>query len=159
MTDDVILTIGLLLVAGLAARAVADVARVSHVLLLVAAGALLGPQALDVVTCRSATRRSASPSPTSSASSCSARCWAWGGRRAGGDDLEPPRRHLARLRAGRRARVLAIGYVSLGSAGGSGYLGAFLAGVVVGNMGALRCGCTRSTSATSGASRRRSRTS
>jgi potassium/hydrogen antiporter len=34
--------------------------------------------------------------------------------------------------------VVAIGYVSLDSAGGSGYLGAFLAGLVVGNMTRLR---------------------
>ena len=36
--------------------------------------------------------------------------------------------------------VVAIGYVSLDSAGGSGYLGAFLAGLIVGNMEHLRLG-------------------
>src|SRR4051794_16024336 len=49
MTRDVILTLGLLLGAGLAARGVADVLGVPEVLVLVAAGALLGPSALDVV--------------------------------------------------------------------------------------------------------------
>jgi cell volume regulation protein A len=49
MTRDVILTLGLLLGAGLAARLVAQVIGVPEVLMLVAAGALLGPSALDVV--------------------------------------------------------------------------------------------------------------
>jgi cell volume regulation protein A len=36
--------------------------------------------------------------------------------------------------------VIAVGYFSIDSAGGSGYLGAFLAGLVVGNMDQLRLG-------------------
>jgi len=36
--------------------------------------------------------------------------------------------------------VVAVGYFSIDSAGGSGYLGAFLAGLVVGNMDQLRLG-------------------
>lgn len=36
--------------------------------------------------------------------------------------------------------VIAIGYFSIDSAGGSGYLGAFLAGLIVGNMDRLRLG-------------------
>ena len=36
--------------------------------------------------------------------------------------------------------VVSIGYVSIDSAGGSGYLGAFLAGLIVGNMDRLRLG-------------------
>ena len=36
--------------------------------------------------------------------------------------------------------VVAVGYFSIDSAGGSGYLGAFLAGLVVGNMDRLRLG-------------------
>jgi potassium/hydrogen antiporter len=50
-TKDVILTITLMLVAGLAARLVADLLRVPHMLLLLAAGAVLGPSvsgAIDV---------------------------------------------------------------------------------------------------------------
>jgi cell volume regulation protein A len=49
VTRDVILTLGLLLGAGLAARGLAEVLGVPEVLVLVAAGALLGPSALDVV--------------------------------------------------------------------------------------------------------------
>ena len=36
--------------------------------------------------------------------------------------------------------VVAVGYFSIDSAGGSGYLGAFLAGLIVGNMDQLRLG-------------------
>jgi cell volume regulation protein A len=36
--------------------------------------------------------------------------------------------------------VLAVGYFSIDSAGGSGYLGAFIAGLIVGNMDRLRLG-------------------
>src|SRR5687767_7002210 len=49
MTQDVIFTIGVLLAAGLAGSVAADLLRVPSVLLLVGAGALLGPEALDVV--------------------------------------------------------------------------------------------------------------
>src|SRR3954454_5748827 len=49
MTREVILTLGLLLGAGLAARLVAQAVGVPEVLMLVGAGALLGPSALDVV--------------------------------------------------------------------------------------------------------------
>ena len=49
MTEDVILTIGLLLVAGLAARVLADAIGLPDIVLLIAFGALLGPSALDVV--------------------------------------------------------------------------------------------------------------
>jgi cell volume regulation protein A len=49
VTREVILTLGLLLGAGLAARGVAQVLRVPEVLMLVAAGALIGPSALDIV--------------------------------------------------------------------------------------------------------------
>jgi potassium/hydrogen antiporter len=49
VTRDVILTLGLLLAAGLAARGLAEALRVPEVLVLVAAGALLGPSALDVL--------------------------------------------------------------------------------------------------------------
>jgi potassium/hydrogen antiporter len=42
--------------------------------------------------------------------------------------------------------VVTISYFSLDSAGGSGYLGAFLAGLIVGNMGHLSSPCTRTTS-------------
>jgi cell volume regulation protein A len=49
MTRDVILTLGLLLAAGLAARLIAQVLGIPEVLMLVGAGALLGPSALDVV--------------------------------------------------------------------------------------------------------------
>jgi cell volume regulation protein A len=49
MTRDVILTLGLLLAAGLAARGLAQALRVPEVLMLVGAGALIGPSALDVV--------------------------------------------------------------------------------------------------------------
>jgi cell volume regulation protein A len=49
MTRDVILTLGLMLGAGLAARVLADAIGVPEVLALVGAGALLGPSALDVI--------------------------------------------------------------------------------------------------------------
>jgi cell volume regulation protein A len=49
MTREVILTLGLLLGAGLAARLMAQVAGIPEVLMLVGAGAALGPSALDVV--------------------------------------------------------------------------------------------------------------
>ena len=49
MTQDVLLTLSLLLGAALAARFVASLLRVPEILLLVLAGALLGPSALDVV--------------------------------------------------------------------------------------------------------------
>ena len=49
VTRDVILTVGLLLSAGLAARVLADLIRLPEMLLLLAAGALLGPSVLDVV--------------------------------------------------------------------------------------------------------------
>jgi cell volume regulation protein A len=49
LTRDVILTVGLLLAAGLAARVLADALRVPEIVLLIALGALLGPSLLDVV--------------------------------------------------------------------------------------------------------------
>jgi potassium/hydrogen antiporter len=49
MTRDVILTLGLMLGAGLAARGVAQALGVPEVLMLVGAGAALGPSALDVL--------------------------------------------------------------------------------------------------------------
>ncbi len=49
MTRDVILTIGLLLAAGLAARVLADALRLPDIALLIAFGALLGSSVLDVV--------------------------------------------------------------------------------------------------------------
>ena len=49
MTDDVLLTLSLLLIAALVARLLASLLRVPEILLLVALGALLGPSALDVV--------------------------------------------------------------------------------------------------------------
>jgi potassium/hydrogen antiporter len=48
VTRDVILTVGLLLAAGLAARVLADALRLPEIVLLIAMGALLGPSALDV---------------------------------------------------------------------------------------------------------------
>ena len=48
MTRDVILTVGLLLAAGLAARVLAEASRLPEIVLLIAMGALLGPSALDV---------------------------------------------------------------------------------------------------------------
>ncbi len=48
MTRDVILTLGLVLGAGLLARVVAEFVRLPEVLLLVAAGAIAGPSVLDV---------------------------------------------------------------------------------------------------------------
>ena len=49
MTDDIFLTLSLLLSGGAAARFVASLLRVPEMLLLVAVGALFGPSALDVV--------------------------------------------------------------------------------------------------------------
>jgi cell volume regulation protein A len=49
LTRDVILTVGLLLAAGLAARVLADVVRVPEIALLIGFGAALGPSAVDVV--------------------------------------------------------------------------------------------------------------
>ncbi len=49
MTDDVLLTLSLLLIAALVARLLASILRVPEILLLVALGALLGPSVLDVV--------------------------------------------------------------------------------------------------------------
>jgi potassium/hydrogen antiporter len=49
LTRDVILTVGLLLAAGLAARVLADVIRVPEIVLLIAFGAALGPSAVDVI--------------------------------------------------------------------------------------------------------------
>ena len=49
MTRDVILTLGLLLAAGLGARVLADLVRLPEVVLLIAIGAALGSSALDVV--------------------------------------------------------------------------------------------------------------
>jgi potassium/hydrogen antiporter len=49
LTRDVILTVALLLAAGLAARVLADALRVPEIVLLIALGALLGPSLLDVI--------------------------------------------------------------------------------------------------------------
>jgi potassium/hydrogen antiporter len=49
VTDDVLLTLSLLLIAALVARLVASLLRIPEILVLVAAGALLGPSVLDVV--------------------------------------------------------------------------------------------------------------
>jgi cell volume regulation protein A len=49
LTRDVVLTLGLLLAAGLTARVLADVLRLPEIVLLIALGAALGPSALDVV--------------------------------------------------------------------------------------------------------------
>ena len=49
MTDDVLLTLSLLLGAALAARLLASLLPVPEILVLVAVGALLGPHALDVI--------------------------------------------------------------------------------------------------------------
>ena len=49
MTDDVLLTLSLLLIAALVARLLAALLRVPEILLLVVLGALLGPSVLDVV--------------------------------------------------------------------------------------------------------------
>ncbi|HYM56757.1 MAG TPA: cation:proton antiporter [Solirubrobacteraceae bacterium] len=49
MTRDVILTLSLLLVSGLIARMLAELLRVPEIALLLAAGAALGPSALDVL--------------------------------------------------------------------------------------------------------------
>jgi cell volume regulation protein A len=52
LTEDVLQTLSLLLVAALAARFLASLVRVPEILLLVAVGALFGPHALDVVDVR-----------------------------------------------------------------------------------------------------------
>ena len=49
MTEDVLLTLSLLLSAALAARFIASLIRVPEMLVLLAFGALLGPSALDVI--------------------------------------------------------------------------------------------------------------
>jgi potassium/hydrogen antiporter len=49
VTEDVILTLSLLLVAALIARLIASLVRVPEILILVAMGALFGPFALDVI--------------------------------------------------------------------------------------------------------------
>jgi potassium/hydrogen antiporter len=49
MTDDIFLTLSLLLMGALLARFVASLLRIPEILLLVAIGALFGPSALDVV--------------------------------------------------------------------------------------------------------------
>src|SRR3954468_12460321 len=49
MTRDVILTLSLLLVAGLVARLLATLLRVPEIVFLLGLGALLGPSALDVL--------------------------------------------------------------------------------------------------------------
>jgi len=49
VTRDVVLTVGLLLAAGLAARVLADLLRLPEIVLLIALGALFGPSAVDVV--------------------------------------------------------------------------------------------------------------
>ncbi len=49
MTRDVILTVGLLLAAGLAARVLAEALRMPDILALIGMGVLLGPSALDVI--------------------------------------------------------------------------------------------------------------
>ena len=49
MTDDIFLTLSLLLMGALLARFVATLLRIPEILLLVAVGALFGPSALDVV--------------------------------------------------------------------------------------------------------------
>jgi potassium/hydrogen antiporter len=49
MTDDILLTLSLLLIAALVARLLASLMGIPEILLLVALGALLGPSVLDVV--------------------------------------------------------------------------------------------------------------
>jgi cell volume regulation protein A len=49
MTQDVLLTLSLVLIAALVARFLASLLRIPEILLLVAMGALFGPSALDVV--------------------------------------------------------------------------------------------------------------
>ena len=49
MTRDVVLTLSLLLVSGLIAKMLAELLRVPEIVLLLAAGAVLGPSALDVL--------------------------------------------------------------------------------------------------------------
>jgi potassium/hydrogen antiporter len=48
-TEDVILTVGVLLAAGLGARVLGDLLRVPEIVLLIALGALLGPSVLDAI--------------------------------------------------------------------------------------------------------------
>jgi potassium/hydrogen antiporter len=48
-TEDVILTVGVLLAAGLGARVLAELLRLPDIVLLIALGALLGPSVLDVI--------------------------------------------------------------------------------------------------------------
>jgi cell volume regulation protein A len=48
-TEDVILTVGVLLAAGLGARVLADLLRLPEIVLLIALGALLGPSVLDAI--------------------------------------------------------------------------------------------------------------
>jgi potassium/hydrogen antiporter len=49
VTDDVLLTLSLLLIAALVARLLASIVRIPEILVLVALGALLGPSVLDVI--------------------------------------------------------------------------------------------------------------
>ena len=49
MTEDVLLTLSLLLVAALTARFLADLLPVPEILVLLAMGAVFGPHALDVI--------------------------------------------------------------------------------------------------------------
>ena len=49
MTRDIVLTLSLLLGAGLVARGLAELVRLPEIVLLLAMGALLGPSALDVI--------------------------------------------------------------------------------------------------------------
>jgi NhaP-type Na+/H+ or K+/H+ antiporter len=49
VTEDLLLTLSLLLVAALVARLLASLIRVPEILVLVAMGALFGPFALDVI--------------------------------------------------------------------------------------------------------------
>ena len=49
MTEDVLLTLSLLLVAALAARFVASLLPVPEIIVLLAMGAVFGPHALDVI--------------------------------------------------------------------------------------------------------------
>ena len=64
-----------------------------------------------------------------------------GRRGARRGDLERPHRASgARARRSRCSTVVTISFFSLDTAGGSGYLGAFLAGLIVGQHGAPRAG-------------------
>ena len=53
MTEDVILTLSLLLMAALAARFIASLVGIPEILILVAMGVLFGPFALDISRSRS----------------------------------------------------------------------------------------------------------